>query len=239
MTLSARADAPLQAGRKTKVEIQLKTRDGKPVPASDLMVMHTEPIHLLIVDPSLDDYHHEHPIATDTPGTYTFSFTPAKNANYRIFADIVPVATATQEYPRVDLTGVAPGAVVQTADNTYEVVAGGLNFRIAFPGLGSNSPRAGQVQNMTIAVSETNGQPVQRLEPVMNAFAHLVGFYDDYLTVVHLHPAGEEILRQDVRGGPAMNFKFFPPKAGFVRLYCQVQVDGKMIFAPFNLNIAP
>lgn len=239
LVLSAKADAPLEAGRTARVEIQIRTRGGAPVPTSDLMVMHTEPIHLLIVDPSLEDYHHEHPTPTDQPGTYAFSFTPKKSASYRIFADLVPVATGVQEYPFIDLPGVATGAAVTPAPGTFSSLAGGLRFDLSFPGMPGAMPRAGQVQNMAITVSDADGRPVQRLEPVMNAFAHVVGFHEDYLTVVHLHPTGGDILRQDLRGGPAMGFKFFPPKPGFLRLYCQVLVDGKMIFAPFNVSVAP
>jgi hypothetical protein len=239
LVLSAQSDAPLQAGRAARVEIQLKKHDGTPVRHSDLMVMHTQPIHLLIVDASLEDYHHEHPAPTETPGTYAFSFTPAKNVSYRIFADLVPVVTGIQEYPFCDLQGVAKDIKVTAADATFSSTAGGLNFTLSFPGLPGTAPRAGQMQNMVIAVSEADGPPVRRLEPVMNAFAHVVGFYEDHLTVVHLHPTGGDILRQDLRGGPAMGFKFFPPKAGFLRLYCQVLVDGKMIFAPFNVQVAP
>ena len=46
-------------------------------------------------------------------------------------------------------------------------------------------------------------------------------------------------IRDDLRGGPMMSFKFYPPRAGFLRLFCQVVVDGKTIFAPFNVNVAP
>lgn len=239
IVLAARADAPLAAGRKAQVEIQLKGRDGAPVVPDDLLVMHTERIHLLIVDSSLEDYHHEHPMPTDTPGAYTFSFTPAKNARYRIFADLVPVATSVQEYPSVDLPGVAEGSPVAPAPGTFASSSGGLNFELSFPGLNGQMPAAGQIQNMTITVTDASGRPVRNLEPVMNAFAHVVGFHQDYRTVVHLHPTGGDILRQDLRGGPSMGFKFFPPKAGFVRLYCQVCVDGKMVFAPFNVQVAP
>ena len=84
-----------------------------------------------------------------------------------------------------------------------------------------------------------NNQPLTRLEPVMAAFAHLVGFYDDGRTVVHLHPAGGEITNPGLRGGPTLDFKFYPPKSGFLRLYAQVQVDGQAVFASFNLNVAP
>ena len=78
-----------------------------------------------------------------------------------------------------------------------------------------------------------------RLEPVMAAFAHLVGFYEDGHTVVHLHPVGPEITDANLRGGPDLEFKFYPPKPGFIKLFCQVQVGGKAVFAPFGVNVAP
>jgi hypothetical protein len=64
-----------------------------------------------------------------------------------------------------------------------------------------------------------------------------VGFYDDFKTVVHVHPNGGDILNQESRGGPGLAFQFFPPRAGFIRFYCQVMIDGEMIFAPFNVNV--
>ncbi len=73
----------------------------------------------------------------------------------------------------------------------------------------------------------------------MNAFAHLVGFYEDGQTVVHLHPTGGEITDPSLRGGPTMEFLFYPPRAGHLRLFCQVQVGGRQVFAPFDLEIAP
>jgi hypothetical protein len=32
---------------------------------------------------------------------------------------------------------------------------------------------------------------------------------------------------------------FYAPFPGFLRLYCQVQIDGKDVFVPFNLNVIP
>lgn len=239
VVLTAKPAGPLVAGQKVQVEIELKSRAGEAITPGDLMVMHTERIHLLIIDPSLEDYHHEHPVETDKPGRYVFSFTPARSGPYRIFADLVPVNTSVQEYPFCDLAGATAGEAISPAAATFTSSVGNLRFDLAFPGLNGAAPRAGQIQNMTISVSDAGGQPVQRLEPVMNAFAHVVGFHEDHLTVLHLHPTGGDVLRQDLRGGPSMGFKFFPPKSGFVRLFCQVFVDGKMIFAPFNVHIAP
>ncbi len=90
-----------------------------------------------------------------------------------------------------------------------------------------------------MTVTDAEGRPDAQLEPVMNAFAHLVGFCDDHATVVHLHPAGGDIVNAALRGGPTLDFLFYPPKTGFIRLFCQVQRGGQPIFAPFDLHVAP
>jgi hypothetical protein len=237
MLLSADAGGPIEAGKTAKVRVQLKQRDGKPVRVDDLMVMHTEPIHLLIIEPSLSDYHHEHPAPTDTPGEYSFTFTPKKSSAYRIFADVVPIETGVQEYPVTDLPGTGAAEEIGNMDGRFLTTVDGFDFRLSFEG--GALPRVRQVRNMQIEVRDAAGKPVRRLEPLMNAFAHLVGFYDDHRTVVHLHPEGGDVTRPDLRGGPVMGFKFYPPRAGFMRLFCQVIIDGKMFFAPFNVNVAP
>ena len=99
--------------------------------------------------------------------------------------------------------------------------------------------QAGVARRLTITVTDPAGQPVAGLEPVIQAFAHLAGFYDDLRTVEHVHPTGGDILNPALRGGPALGFLFYPPRAGFIRLYCQLKIGGKMIFAPFNLNVVP
>lgn len=253
--LTATADGPCQAGRQVQVKVKLQRPDGAPVQPAELLLMHTERIHLLIQTPTLTDYHHEHPAPTATPGEYAFTFTPAETGRYRIFADLVPAATGLQELPYTDLPGPAKPAEVPDRETRYTSTVGGYQFTLtlaegvmpAAPGEPAKACnccltgtlRAGMARKMHIAVADASGQPVQNLEPVMNAFAHLVGFYDDFQTVVHLHPSGGEILNPAARGGPSMGFQFFPPKAGFVRLYCQVKINDEMLFAPFNLNIAP
>ncbi len=236
--LTARTDQPLQRGRPAAVTVTLRRGDGSPVEPADLAVMHTQPIHLLIVDPALADYHHEHPVATGQPGEYSFAFTPQRAGGYRIFADLVPLTTGVQEYAFTDLPGrEAPGAQAEFHPG-FLAQAGGLKFHAVLDG--GNAPlRAGATRNLTITVTDARERPVRDLAPFMNAFAHVVGFYDDYRTVVHIHPEGGEILRPDVRGGPTMTFRLFPPRAGNLRLYCQVLVGGKALFAPFDVRVEP
>ena len=237
--VTATADRLIEAGKKVQVKLRFEKGYGSPVRNSDLIVMHTQPIHLLIEDPSLSDYHHEHPVQLDTPGEYEFSFTPKKTAPYRIFADIVPAATGIQELPFVDLPSEGKGEPVQDTETRLSVSSGGLNFKLTFNSGPNTQPRAQQNCGMLITITEADGRPVKRLEPLMNAFAHLVGFYEDHTTVVHLHPGGGDVLNDEARGGPSLQFVFFPPKPGFIRLYCQVFVNGESIFAPFNIHVAP
>lgn len=239
LLLTAATDQPLTAARPARVKVRLRQRDDSPVLPSDLTVTHTQPIHLLIVDPALADYHHEHPVPTSSPGEYVFSFTPARDSSYRIFADVVPASSGVQEYPFADLPGTGPARPITGRENTFLATVGGLIFHLAVEDLERAPLHARQARNLRITVQGPDRQPTIRLEPVMAAFAHLVGFYDDGRTVVHLHPAGGEITNPALRGGPALDFKFYPPRAGFLRLYVQVQVDGQAIFAPFDLNVEP
>lgn len=237
--MTATASGPVEADKKLEIKVRLARGDQSPVLKDDLMVMHTQPIHLLIEDPSLGDYHHEHPVPTSVPGEYAFSFTPKKTSPYRIWADIVPMATGVQELPFVDLPSPGVAGPVKDKASTFTSTAGGLTFALTLANGNHVPPRAEQVCSMNVTITEADGKPATRLEPVMNAFAHLVGFYNDYSTVVHVHPGGGDVLTTEARGGPTLPFKFFPPKPGFIRFYCQVMVNGEMIFAPFNMNVQP
>jgi hypothetical protein len=201
--------------------------------------MHTQPIHLLIEEPGLGDYHHEHPVATDVPGEYAFSFTPKKTTPYRIWADLVPTSTGMQELPFTDLPSAGTAEPIKEKEDSFSSTVEGYKFTLSIAPGASPSLQANQSRRVDISVTDGSGSPVGQLEPVMNAFAHLVGFYDDYQTVVHIHPMGGDVLDQSLRGGPSLSFMVFPPRAGFIRLYCQVSVNGKMLFAPFNVNVVP
>ena len=237
--MTLHSSAPMEAGKPVSVTVRLRTGPAgeRPVTPDDLMVMHTEPIHLLIEEPGLRDYHHEHPVPTATPGEYAFTFTPATTAPYRIWADLVPFATGIQEMPFADLPSAGTGTPVVREPDRFLSETGGYRFELGFPE--ALPVRAGRTRSMTLTVRDAQGGPVTVLEPVMNAFCHLVGFYDDYRTVLHLHPTGGDVLNPELRGGPSLGFQLHAPKPGFVRLYAQVRLGGRMLFAPFNINVLP
>ncbi len=48
----------------------IDTKNNKPITLNDLIEAHTQKIHLLIIDDSLLDYSHVHPVETTIPGIY-------------------------------------------------------------------------------------------------------------------------------------------------------------------------
>lgn len=231
---------PLSVGQPSTVTIHFaRKKDNVAVKPEDLLIVHTERIHLLIVDESLTDYHHEHPRPDDPPGDYTFTFTPRKPGKYRVFADIVPRESNVQEYAICDLPAATPtGDPIQKTGSATASAADTLAFSLIW-NTGGLPLRAKQPVNAIITITSADGKPFTQLEPVMGAYSHLVAFHEDHQTVLHIHPTGAEPQKPEDRGGPKFSVRFWAPKPGFYRLYIQVQINGKQIFAPFALNVEP
>ncbi len=237
ITLTPVTTAPLKVGERAEVRIRFAwKRDGKPVSLDDLLVVHTEPIHLLIIDESLDDYHHEHPRPTEVPGEFAFAFTPRQPGSYRVFADVVPRLSQAQEYPVCDLPGSAPGRPVANRADTLSSSGDGLRYDLKWL-TGGGPVKVQRPVSGIVAIADADGKPFKQLEPIMGTYAHIVGFYEDRRTVIHIHPMDAEPQRPTDRGGPSFIFRFHAPRPGYLRLYSQIQVGGISRFAPFGLNI--
>lgn len=225
--------APLDAGKTTQVTVKLNAvADGKPLTLDDLKEAHTKKLHLLVVDPTLTDYHHIHPVAGEKPGEYVFDFTPLKNDSYRVWADVIPVATGKQEYVQTDMGTPAKEKASIDKATSMTATVDGYTFTLALDG----EPKAGSPVMGNVTVTK-DGQPFTGLEPVMGAFAHVVGFTEDYNSVLHVHPMGKEPTNDAERGGPKLEFHIEPEKAGFVKLFTQVRIGGRDIFAPFGITV--
>lgn len=224
----------LKVGEPATFTLSLTAKDGKPVTPADLQVAHTEKVHLLIIDPSLSDYHHQHPKSGPTPGTYSFTLTPKKAGDYQIFADLLPTATRQQEYVSARFTVAGTPSAIDRVLNQTATVAG-YTFALQ---LADGKFAAGQPGMARMTVTGADGRPFDRLEPVMGAFAHLVGFNEDRSEIAHIHPMGKEPETIAERGGPSLEFHINFATGGYKKLFAQVQIDGKPVFVPFGLNVA-
>ena len=83
-------EAELQPGMLHNIELDLETEGGMPIAAHELAITHTKKMHVMLVDPSLEDYHHVHPASEGFDGHFHFSFKPERSGTYRVFTEIVP-----------------------------------------------------------------------------------------------------------------------------------------------------
>ncbi len=235
ITASARMTGPLTPGQKAEAILHLTRKDGAPVRESDLLPTHLQRIHLFAIDSTLSDYHHEHPTSAGNAGEYAFSFIPTNVGGYRVWLDLLPAATRREEMPSVDLGRFRAMPFDRSVSDTFTNASWQLKLKIDAAPLRAGFPAWGR-----LIVTDLAGKPCTQLEPIMANFAHFAGFHEDGQTVYHLHAAGlKDIVDSTLRSGPEVELYLPGLKAGFVRLFAQVQIDGQVVTAPFGILVQP
>lgn len=233
-TLSVKASAPrLVTNQTVQVDLRLRDATGGGVGSLQLIETHTRRLHAMVIDPSLEDYHHEHPITSGRPGDFTFVFTPRKTGDYLLWLDVTPLATGRNETPETTILGTIPSLASPTRVTQLESTADGWRFQLR---LDRKKVTAGLPVNARLRVTDGQGRPCFGLEPVMGAFAHVVGFMDDRHTMIHVHSHGEP-PHQLSRSGPEVPFRFIAPRAGFLKLFIQTQVNDTIHLAKFGFPV--
>lgn len=233
-TLTVKAMTPPLVSNQT-VQVDLRVRDSKGagVGSLQLMEMHTRRLHALVIDPSLEDYHHEHPITSGRPGDFVFVMTPKRSGNYLMWLDVTPLATGRNEAPQA-VIGTGPVVAKPISKVTQmSSTTDGWKFDLRFD---RKKVVAGQAVNARLRVMDPEGKPCFALEPLMGSFAHIVGFLDDRNTMIHVHSHGEP-PHELSRSGPEVPFRFVVPKSGFLKLFVQTQVNGNVILAKFGFPV--
>jgi hypothetical protein len=229
-------DAPLEAGKPCTAKLTLSyAATGAPLTEDELAVVHTRKLHLFVVDSSLKDYRHIHPEPTGTPGEFRFTFTPAAATGYSAWAEFTLIANnknhkLLSELP-AKINRRLPPSIKANSQATHE----GLSYHLTMDEpLATNKPVI-----VTAEIRDANGQTINDLEPVMGAFAHLVGFGRDGKTIVHTHPLGKEPESADERGEGKLRFHVEPDFSGPAQFYLQLRHGGKDSYIPFGQHIKP
>ncbi len=214
--------------------LTLRTASGKPIAPEDLLVAHTRKLHLLVVDPTLDDYQHLHPEPGKRPGEWILTLTPHRAGTYRVFADFTPAATARGLYSSADFT--VPGTVGRVARGTNSTVeTSGLQFSLETKGF----LQARKPADLKFRIRRTAGTDPIPLQPVMGAFAHLVAFNDERSGFAHLHPQETDLTQPPDPQHPELTFKITIPQAGRYVIWAQVNLGGEESFVPFWTDVLP
>ena len=225
-----------QPGGAGRAGIQLLTSSGKQLMPDDLLVTHTRRLHLLMIDPTLQDYQHVHPEWDTTMREWIFTFSPRYAGLYRLFADFTPVATGRGLYASADLPGARGGDPLPSPPVpawTHE--ADGYLFELRPAGV---PIRAGRPDELAFTITRSGGGVVP-MEPVMGAYAHLVAFDEARSGFAHLHPLQTDLAQRPDQVHPTLSFKVTIPKPGRYVIWSQVKIDGRERFAPFWFEVAP
>jgi hypothetical protein len=235
VTLAVAASRPPRAGEDVHATLTLTTFSGKPIAPEDLQVVQTRRIHLLIADPSLDDYQHVHPVPGRRPGDWDFQFRPRFGGAYRIFADFTPVATNRGLYSETELQVDGPANPVAAGSQplSWAASAGGYSFALTPASL---PIRAGVPASLRLSVSREGGGTVP-LMPVMNAFAHLVAFDAQRSGFAHIHPNETDVSHPPDPLHPSFTFRVTIPSPGRYVIWSQVNLGGVETFAPFWFDV--
>lgn len=228
--------APARTGEPVDAKVTLRTASGKPIESQDLLVVHTRRLHLLIVDPSLSDYQHVHPETTGKPGEWAFRFVPRASGAYRVFADFTPAATNRGLYANAELNVTASGASAAAPSTTTLSDDPALaDYRFALTP--STGPlRAKQVVDLKFSIVRRDGAVVP-LQPVMDAYAHLVAFDQTRSGFAHLHPMQADPMQAPDRTNPMLEFKITIPSPGRYVIWAQVNLGGRELFVPFWFDV--
>jgi hypothetical protein len=234
VTMTLQTQGVARAGATVKVQIRLATSGGKPLGPGDLVVAHTRKLHLLIVDPTLADYQHVHPEPGEKSGDWLVSFRPQAGGLYRFFADFTPAATRRGLYASADLEvegatkspslSRQPGLQLERGDVRFSLTAG------------TPSIQAGVTADLTFTLESKSGADL-KLEPVMDAYAHLVAFDEKRGGFAHLHPIDPDLAHRPDPRRPSLGFKVTIPQPGRYVIWAQVGLSGEEVFLPFWFEV--
>jgi len=224
---------PSLPGQEQAVTLKLLTPGGMTIAPHELAITHTEKLHVMLIDPSLTDYHHVHPQPEGLSGKYTFAFTPKFAGVYRVFVEMVPLRTRRQ----VIATGTieVEGAKEERAftHQTRSKVSG-LHFSL---GNVPASMRTGIDYRFDLDVRLADGS-LADLEEIMGARGHMVAFDAERKGFAHMHPVDEIVeAKQSNASDSELAFLFNVPNPGWYRLFAQVQVEGQEVFGAFDLKV--
>lgn len=223
--------SPLVAGQEQEITLRLETSGGMPIAGHELAITHTEKMHIMLIDPSVEDYHHIHPEVMGTDGRYRFRFTPKSSGPYAVYAEIVPLRTRRQVIATGHLEVSGESRKGHFESNRI-CQSSGLYFEL----FGDDDRlKTGRDYRFELRVSEDGGNAAD-LESIMGAKGHLVAFDAERRGFAHMHPISSVRAEKPSADAEApLAFLFNVPNPGWYRIFAQVQVDGAVVFGRFDL----
>lgn len=223
------------AGNDVPTIFRLKHGGGEPVTLEDLQIAHTEKIHLLIIDESLTDYRHQHPMAVETPGYYRFVLRSRYGGRYSVWGQVVSKATGKTELVKGTVKVEGRPKPLERIVNSA-AADHGYRYELSFDR--RRKLRTGETARLKLRITKPDGVPADNLEPVMGAFGALAGFSGDLKAAILSFADGGGAESESSRGGPQLTFPFTPQRPGCWKLWVETKINGFTHLACFGVNVS-
>lgn len=220
-----------EVGKPVLCQLELRLSSGKPIRWENIAISHTERIHAMVVDSSLEDYQHIHPQPAGAPGIYTFEMTPRRPGTYKVYLDLIPLTNNRRTLLSCELP-VAGEDQPPEMENSYEYREDGFAFQF---NTSADSLVTGKEHTFELDVKNLEGDQIM-FSPVMGSYAHVVAFDTHRNGFAHLHPVNPFIEGQDPTN-PDLEFTFLFDDPGNYRVWAQIILNGKEWFIPFDLEV--
>jgi hypothetical protein len=236
--------APIKPGKPTQVSFVIRQPDGQPLTKLKHGPGPHTGVHLILVSDDLSTIIHKHPpVAKDGTISQTLTFPTA--GRYRMVVDVYPATGAQpnfQLFRQLRVAGKAkpwqlpPPAQSVTSDGYHFVIEGGK------PKL-----KAIQASLLDIDVTDPHGRPAT-FKPYYGALAHAIFFRRGSLDYFHTHVCapgatgctsilgGASVTGSSSKPGH-LTVGVLVPAPGTWRLFLQTKVGGRIVTAPFTLDV--
>jgi len=237
LSISMRPLGEIKLNEPCEFEINLEEFDGSPLAADEVALSHTEKIHLLAVDPSLDDYQHLHPVPDSLfDGVWRFTITPKKFGEYRVFLDLIPIRSPRRVLLSETFNVKGGNAEIASTKSSLSHQIGDRSFTLEV----RKNELSDDDHILKFKARDALGNPLT-LKPVMGAHAHLVAFDWERKGFAHLHPLEAEGMIGPVTDSITkdLEFAFNSSRIPSCRLWAQVMLedDENETFIPFSINL--
>lgn len=217
----------IERGKECQIKIRISDDRGKAMTPDDLAEIYTKKLHVMLVDSSLTDYQHIHPDYDKDSGLFVLNFTPKCHGEYNLWCDFKLKNNASNSVIKNKLASEQSHKMPAIIQHTNSVTNDNSNITIE-----SDPPlTAGIASNLKINVTKRSGELV-KLQQVMGAYAHLVGFSKDGENLIHCHP-----LNTSRHDNGELQFHVTPEKNGFTKFFLQIKADNKENVTPFGQYI--
>ncbi|WP_026573554.1 hypothetical protein [Bacillus sp. UNC438CL73TsuS30] len=216
----------LKPDKKIPISILIRDKSNKPIQAFE--TVHTKKMHLIIVSKDLSYFSHLHPKYKGN-GEFNISTAFPAGGDYQLIAEVTPKGGGDNSVEKhwLHIDGPIPKSKPLIPDQKLTTMVDGLKITLSFDHL-----MAEMNSNMTFMIRDAKtNKPIKNLQPYLGALGHAVAIKDDLQEYLHIHPMTTK------GNGPKVTFMTYFPQKGIYKIWGQFQYQGRIIVAPFIVDV--